>query len=121
MKSFQKSGFGLLVATTVCMAGAFVSVAALAAQAEKGADADRLPDCTDHESLALVRESLDAGDKLTVLGLHSPRQLRISDGGDLRTCVVDVVTDHGGRTTTFMIGWEDRGAGTTFVAGERLE
>ena len=120
MKSFRKNETGLLIAATVCMAGAFLSVAALAARAEKGAT-DRLPNCADGGTLGAVRESLDAGDKLTVLGLHTPRELRISDGGDLRTCVVDVVTDHGVRTTTFMIGWEDRGAGTTFVAGERLE
>lgn len=121
MKSFQKNEIGLLIAAAVCMAGAFLSVAALAARAEKDGNADRLPNCSDGETLGAVRESLDAGGKLTVLGLHTPRELRISDGGDLRSCVVDVVTDHGMRTTTFMIGWEDRSAGVTFVAGERLE
>jgi len=107
--------------SAICMAGAFLSVAALAAHAGKNVAPDHLPDCTDAETLGMVQESLDAGDKLKVLGLHTPRELRISKGGDLRTCVVDVVTDHGRRTTTFMIGWEDREADMTFVAGERLE
>lgn len=71
--------------------------------------------------MAALQESLDAGDKLEILVLHTSRDVRLSEGGDLRTCVVDVVTDHGRRTTTFMIGWEDRGAGTTFVAGERVQ
>jgi hypothetical protein len=69
----------------------------------------------------MVQESLDACDKLTVLGLHSPHELRLSHGADLRTCVVDVITDFGARTTTFMVGWKDRGSGLTFVAGEPLE
>jgi len=121
MKSLHRGETGLLIVSAICMAGAFLSVAALAARAERNVIPDRLPSCADADTLGMVQENLDAGDKLRVLGLHTPRELRISEGGDLRTCVVDVVTDHGRRTTTFMIGWEDRGSDTTFVAGERLE
>lgn len=121
MSSFHKHDGGLLIAIAICLIGVAGSVGVLAAQAEGKRPPASLPACQDSEMLGLVRQSLDAGDELRVIGLHSPRELRISDGGDLRTCVVDVVTDHGVRTTTFMIGWEDRSAGMTFVAGERLE
>jgi len=121
MKSLHRGETGLLIVSAVCMAGAFLSVAALAAHAERNVIPDRLPNCTDADTLGMVQENLDAGDKLRVLGLHSPRELRLSHGADLRTCVVDVITDFGARTTTFMVGWKDRGSGLTFVAGEPLE
>ncbi|PJK27858.1 hypothetical protein [Minwuia thermotolerans] len=120
MNSFHKHDSGLLVAIAICLIGVAGSVGVLAAQAEGKRVPASPPACQDSEMLGLVRQSLDAGDKLRVIGLHSPHELRVSEGGDLRSCVVDVITDHGVRTTTFMIGWEDRAAGVPFVAGEPL-
>lgn len=121
MNAFHKHDGGLLVAIAICLIGVAGSVGVLAAQAEGKHVPASLPPCQDSEMLGLVRQSLNAGDELRVIGLHSPRELRVSEGGDLRTCVVDVVTDGGARLTSYMIGWKDRTAGVPFVAGEPLE
>jgi len=55
-----------------------------------------------------------------VIGLHGAREVDANKAPDLRTCLVGMITDLGSRTTTFIVGWQDREAGVSFVAGERL-
>ena len=98
-----------------------VAVGAPAPAALAGSDrTDVLPLCSDPSTLQAVHAQLNEAPHVNVIGLHGAREVDVNDAPDLRTWLVGVITDLGARTTTFMVGWEDREAGVSFVAGERL-
>lgn len=79
-----------------------------------------LPLCGEARTLDQVRGALEAQSGKVILGLHSAMETRVTNEGDYRSCVANVVTDGSDATVSYAIGWYDRENAVPFWAGNGL-